>query len=121
MKRLLMSIMLAMVLVFQSIPSYSWDNYDDFNRAMGKSSMNTELHMGLGGLAAAGTIYFLPKEMDPVTKWFIGFGAGLVAGCVSEFIDTRYGYSWDNKDLAQWGLGGAFGSSLMLMNIKFSL
>jgi CRISPR/Cas system CSM-associated protein Csm5 (group 7 of RAMP superfamily) len=112
------SLLLSLVMVFGLVSnSFAWSSYNEFNEDMGKSDWNTELHLGLGGVIAAGTIYFLPKEMSPVTKWFIGFGAGLIGGCISESLDKN----WDNKDLAQWGLGGAMGSSLMLMDIKFSL
>lgn len=90
---------------------YSWDSYREFNHSMGRSDYNTEVHLAGGGLVSALTIYYLPKDIYPTYKFIIGTGAGLLAGCISESLDKN----WDNKDLAQWGIGGAMGAHLILL------
>jgi hypothetical protein len=79
---------------------------------------DTMMHIGLGAGAAALTVYYLPKKMHPILKASLGILAGVAAGCVSESMDDN----WSNKDLAQWGIGGAAGTAAMAIfyPVKFN-
>lgn len=91
-----------------SANAYAWDSYDDFNRNLGESEFGTPVHIAGGAIAAGLTMYLLPQDWKPVTKWIVGLGAGFAAGCLSEAFDKN----WDNNDLLHWGFGGVLGATL---------
>jgi hypothetical protein len=87
------------------------ESYDSFNRRMGNSDWATPTHLAGGALVAGLTAHYLPKTWNPATRWLVGFAAGTLAGCVSESLDKN----WDNHDLVQWSIGGAFGATIIFI------
>lgn len=100
-------IIAAMVMVLVMTTQVFAGNLKDIkNDIPGNDTFN---HIAGGSIVGGLTTHYLPKDWNPWVRIGLGILAGTAVGCISESVDKN----WDNKDLAQWSLGGAMGASFI--------
>lgn len=114
-------LILAILAILITLTTFSFGQVNYWNQDDDKpyfQQRDNQAHIAFGAAVSAGVTYYAIEELEltELQAWLLGVAVVTLIGAGKEhFIDSKF----DKEDLSGYVLGGAMGSSITIISIKF--